>query len=146
MILADLAINHQQLQPLPDHAATIVARHHPHVDPPAVAAYWADRVEHLLRACVRDRELLPPEQSIDLLFHEFMSDDVATVEKIYEKAELPMTAAARASLDAYMAENPRGKHGRILYDLEGDFGVDPEALRERFDFYYKRFPIQVEGR
>ena len=116
------------------------------VDPPAVAAYWADRVEHLLRACVRDRELLPPEQSIDLLFHEFMSDDVATVEKIYEKAELPMTAAARASLDAYMAENPRGKHGRILYDLEGDFGVDPEALRERFDFYYERFPIQVEGR
>jgi hypothetical protein len=68
------------------------------------------------------------------------------VEKIYEKAELPMTAAARASLDAYMAENPRGKHGRILYDLEGDFGVDPEALRERFDFYYERFPIQVEGR
>ncbi|MGB5312379.1 MAG: sulfotransferase [Polyangiales bacterium] len=116
------------------------------VDPPAVASYWADRVEHLLRACVRDRELLPDHQSIDVVFHEFMADDVAVVERIYERAGLPMTSAARASLDAYMADNPRGKHGRIVYDLEGDFGVDPEAMRERFRFYYERFPIEVEGR
>jgi len=116
------------------------------VDPPAVASYWADRVEHLLRACVRDRGLLPDDQSIDVVFHELMADDVAVVERIYERAGLPMTSAARASLDAYMADNPRGKHGRIVYDLEGDFGVDPEAMRERFRFYYERFPIEVEGR
>ncbi len=116
------------------------------VDPPAVASYWADRVEHLLRACVRDRALLPDHQSIDVVFHEFMADDVAVVERIYARAGLPMTSAARASLDAYMAHNPRGKHGRIIYDLEGDFGVDPEAMRERFRFYYERFPIEVEGR
>ena len=116
------------------------------VDPPAVAAYWAERVEHLLRACVRDRELLPAGQSIDVLFHEFMADDVGMVERIYDVVGLPMTNEAHASLDAYMAENPRGKHGRILYDLEGDFGVDPGALRKRFDFYFERFPIQAEAR
>ena len=114
------------------------------VDPPAVAEYWADRVEHLLRACVRDRELLPTDQSIDVLFHEFMKDDVATVERIYQVAGLPMTEAARASLEAHMVENPRGKHGRIVYDLVGDFGVDPDALRSRFDFYYARFPVKIE--
>ena len=106
------------------------------VDPPAVAAYWADRVEHLLRACVRDRGLLPADRSIDVLFHEFMRDDVATVERIYDVAGLAMTDEARASLDAYMTKNPRGKHGRIVYDLFADFGVDPDALRSRFDFYY----------
>jgi hypothetical protein len=115
------------------------------VDPPAVAAYWAERVEHLLRACVRDRELLPAGQSIDVLFHEFMADDVAMVERIYDVAGLLMTDETRASLDAYMAGNPRGKHGRILYDLEGDFGVDPGALRKRFDFYFERFPIRAEA-
>jgi hypothetical protein len=56
-----------------------------------------------------------------------------------------MTAEARASLNQYMTENPRGKHGRILYDLPGDFGVDPEDLRKRFDFYYERFPVQMEA-
>jgi hypothetical protein len=44
-----------------------------------------------------------------------------------------------------MIDNPRGKHGRILYDLPGDFGVDPDELRERFGFYYERFPIQMEA-
>jgi hypothetical protein len=115
------------------------------VDPPAVAAYWSDRVEQLLRSCVRDRDRLPASQSIDVLFHEFMADDVAMVERIYEVAGLEMTAEARASLNQYMTENPRGKHGRILYDLPGDFGVDPEDLRKRFDFYYERFPVQMEA-
>jgi len=116
------------------------------VDPPFVASYWSERVERLLRACVRDRDLLPESQSIDVLFHEFMADDVAMVNRIYEVADLEMTPDARASLDRYMQENPRGKHGRILYDLKGDFGVDPDELRERFAFYYERFPIRVEER
>jgi len=116
------------------------------VDPPAVAAYWIDRVEKLLRSCVRDRELVPQAQSHDVLFHEFMSDDVGTVERIYEIARLPMSTEARAELERFMAENPRGKHGRILYDLKADFGVEPDSLRERFAFYFERFPIEVEGR
>jgi len=114
------------------------------VDPPAVAAYWIDRVERLLRACVRDRELLPESRSIDVLFHEFMADDVAMVERIYEVAGIEMNDDARSELEGYMAANPRGKHGRIVYDLPGDFGVDPELLRKRFDFYYERFPIKAE--
>ena len=115
-----------------------------HVDPPAVAAYWADRVEHMLRACVRDRDLLPKERSIDVPFAEFMADDVAMVARIYEVAGLPMSAQASAELDAYMKANPRGKHGRLVYDLAGDFDVDVDALRDRFAFYYERFNVQVE--
>jgi hypothetical protein len=88
---------------------------------------------------------LPASQSIDVLFHEFMADDLATVERIYEVADLEMTERARAELDRYMVENPRGKHGRIVYDLQGDFGVDPEVLRKRFDFYFERFAIKAEG-
>ncbi len=114
------------------------------VDPEAVAAYWIDRVEHLLRACVRDRELVPEAKSHDVRFHEFMADDVGMVARLYEVAGLDMTDAARVSLEHYLDENPRGKHGRIAYDLEGDFGVDPRALEERFAFYYERFGVQVE--
>jgi hypothetical protein len=113
------------------------------VDPRAVSAYWIDRIECLLRACVRDRDRIPASQSIDVLFHEFMADDVATVERIYELAGLAMTPEARAALDRFMAKNPRGKHGRILYDLKLDFGVDPEDLRKRFDFYFQRFPMEI---
>ena len=43
-----------------------------------------------------------------------------------------------------MAANPRGKHGRIAYDLRGDFGLDPAAVRARFGYYFERFPVAVE--
>jgi len=112
------------------------------VDPPAIASYWIDRIERLLRACVRDRDRIPRERSLDCRFHEFMADDVAMVERIYRLADLEMTPGARRALDDYMAANPRGKHGRIVYDLKADFGVDPDELRERFGFYVERFGVR----
>ena len=48
-----------------------------------------------------------------------------------------------------MASHPRGKNGRVVYDLEGDFGLDADELRERFAFYTDAFGIRlrdVEGR
>ncbi len=116
------------------------------VDPPAVAEYWCDRIETLLRACVRDRDRIPATQSLDVPFHEFMADDLGTVERTYALAQLELTDDARHSLEGFLRENPRGKHGRILYDLERDFGIDPNALRKRFDFYFERFPIRAEIR
>jgi hypothetical protein len=114
------------------------------VDLAGLAGYWIDRVERLLRACVRDRDRIPSERSQDVLFHEFMADDVGMVERIYARAGLAMTPEARTELDAHMAENPRGKHGQVVYDLRSDFGIDPAALRERFDFYFERFPVRAE--
>lgn len=114
------------------------------VDVDAIAAYWVDRIERLLRACVRDRHLAPAAASLDVLFHEFMADDLAMVERVYALAELPMTTAARAQLDAFLADNRRGKFGRVRYDLRRDFGIDPDQLRQRFAFYFERFPVRAE--
>jgi len=115
------------------------------VDTADIAEYWVDRIERLLRACVRDRDRLPAARSLDVLFHEFMADDVAMVERIYRLAGLPMTAKARARVDRIMQANPRGKYGRVAYDLCGDFGINPAALRNRFEFYLQRFNVGVEG-
>ena len=102
--------------------------------------YWSERIERLLRACVRDRDALPAAQTIDVPFNTFMADDIAVVEKIYQRADMPFEDRARRELDAYLQAHPRGKEGRIVYDLEGDFGISQEALRERFQFYFERFP------
>src|SRR6202023_3768198 len=56
----------------------------PEINPEELGTYWVDRVDRLLQACVRDRDLLPPDRTIDVLFHEFMADDVGVVERIYE--------------------------------------------------------------
>jgi Sulfotransferase family len=107
-------------------------------------AYWSDRVRRLLEASVRDRKLVPAERSLDVLFHEFMADDLATVERIYAVAGLPLTPEARAQIQAYLREHPRGKEGQVVYDLRRDFDTEPAELRRPFGFYLDRFPVRVE--
>ena len=71
---------------------------------------------------------------------------MATVERIYERAATPMTdEGARHNSTTYVSENPRGKHGQVVYDLVGDFGMKPADVRRRFDFYFDQFAIQAEN-
>jgi hypothetical protein len=107
-------------------------------DPEAIGAYWRDRVEGLLRACVEDRELLPAARSLDVRFDEFMADDVAMVERIYALADQPFTDGTRAAMLAYMNDHPRGRHGRVAYDL-APLGLDEGERRRALAFYTRRF-------
>jgi hypothetical protein len=108
--------------------------------------YWAKRVRQLLEASVRDRHLLPEGRTHDVLFHEFMADDVATVEKIYDVAGLEMTDDARGQIQAYLEAHPRGKEGQVVYDLRNDFGAEPADVRKGFEFYFERFAVREEVR
>jgi hypothetical protein len=145
---ATLVITHRDPLAVIQSAITMIAygdriRRDP-VDPRGTADYWIARIEHLLRACVRDRALWPAAVSLDVLFHQYMADEDGTLRAIYALAGLPLTPQAQRELARYLAENPRGKHGRVVYDLAGDFGADPAALRRRFAFYYERFPVEQE--
>ena len=115
------------------------------VDPPKIGHYWADRVETMLRGGMRDHHLLPADRSIDVRFDEFMADDLAMVERIYAVADQPFTPATRAAMEAFRVDHPRGVHGGVVYDLEGDFGLDPSALRERLRDYTDQYGVTVES-
>ena len=110
------------------------------VDAPGLAEYWVDRVERLLRAAVRDAHLISVDQRVDVEFGEFMQDDLAMAAKILQTAGMELTDRARAELEGYVAGNPRGKDGRVVYDLRRDFGLDPDDLYQRFEFYFDAFP------
>lgn len=107
-------------------------------DPAAIGRYWADRLEVMLRACDHDRGLLPPEQSVDVSFDEFMADDISMVRRIYELAGHPFDDDTRAAMDAYMTGHPRGRLGPVEYHAS-DVGLDQDDLARRFDFYSRRF-------
>jgi hypothetical protein len=111
-----------------------------HVDADGLAAYWADRVERLLRAATRDAGVIPADQRVDVEFGEFMSDDLAMGTRIIEATGMELTDEARGQLSTYLAGNPRGKEGRVVYDLRADFGIEPGELYERFGFYFEAFP------
>jgi hypothetical protein len=110
------------------------------IDADDLAGYWMDRLERLLRTAVEELHLVPGAQRIDVEFGEFMADDLAMATRILETAGLGNTEYSRAQLSGYLAGNPRHKEGRVLYDLRGDFGLDPAQVRERFSFYFEAFP------
>jgi hypothetical protein len=112
--------------------------YHDPVDPELFGSYWADRLERMLGACVRDRELLPADQSIDVRFNDFMRDDIAMVRRIYALADQPFTQQVEAAMATYMVEHPQGRHGRVDYRA-ADVGLHEAELVERFGFYTDRF-------
>ena len=112
-------------------------------DPVGLGHYWADRIETMLRRCVETRDHLPRAQSTDVLFHEYMGQELETARTIYAQAGLELDDASLAAIDAYQQAHPRGRYGRVLYDL-ADFDLDADVLRERFRFYTDRFPVRLE--
>lgn len=114
------------------------------VDAHAIGDYWVDRVERMLQACVRDIDNLPAEQVIHITFDQFMAQDIQTIERIYTLAGLPMTADVKSSMQAYITANPRGKYGRVCYDLKKYFGLNKDALYQRFKFYTDHFSVPLE--
>jgi hypothetical protein len=110
------------------------------VEPDELATYWIDRIERLLRAAVRDAHLIPAAQRVDVEFGAFMVDDLAMATTILTTAGLDVGDRHLDGLTTYLAGNPRGKDGRVIYDLRRDFGLEPDALYDRFAFYFDAFP------
>ncbi|BBZ36754.1 sulfotransferase family protein [Mycolicibacterium confluentis] len=100
--------------------------------------YWLGRIADLLDGCVRDRDVLPAEQSIDVRFEDFMADEQGTLRAIYERAGQPFGADVQAAMGQFLAEHPRGQYGGVLYD-PADLGLDPATVSERFQSYRERF-------
>ncbi|CAM8626925.1 Sulfotransferase family [Acidimicrobiia bacterium] len=113
------------------------------VDPVAISNYWADRLDDMLNAAMRDRELLATSQSMDIRFDQFMADDLGTIRSIYELAGQPMDAAAEAALANYGATHERERFGKVIYDVD-QIGIDVPARREQMRAYSERFGIPDE--
>ena len=106
--------------------------------------YWSDRVHRLLSACVRDRDLVPGERSIDISFHHLNGNEMPLLEQLYQRGEVDLTPQVRKCFQQYLDGNPRGKHGHIRYDLQRHFGISAAELRERFTFYFDKFDVRAE--
>jgi Sulfotransferase family len=118
---------------------TYSARMHRSVVPvEEIAAAWIDRLELMLAALVRDREVVDPERSIDVRFDDFMADEFGVAEQVYGLVGEPVTDDARAAMADYLVGHQRGRLGRVVTSCEM-FGLDKYDLRARFAPYVSRF-------
>jgi hypothetical protein len=105
-----------------------------------IAESWSQRLQLMLDALVRDRDLIPAERSIDVRFDEFLADELGTVAQIYALAGEPLTDAARTAMVEYLEQHTRNRLGRIATSAEM-FGLDEHDLPSRFARYRERFSV-----
>ena len=106
-----------------------------------VTARWTEGLERSLD--LRRNRRIPPERLVDLHYHEFVKDPMEAVRRIYSQFGMPLMRAADTRMRAFLAQNPKDKHGRHEYAL-GTFGLDPEDLARRFKAYSEYFGVPSE--
>ena len=105
---------------------------------------WLDKVEHMLHKTqsLRDTRVSTANQ-YDALYADISTDWESVMRDIYQFLDLPLTAEARAGMDAWLAENRQHKHGAHKYRLE-NFGLSAGQVDEKLMFYRERFNIPYE--
>ena len=103
---------------------------------PAVLEYYARSLERGLAA----RERLDPRRFADVDYRELVADPLAAARGVYARFDLPLPASASRALEEHARANPQGRHGAHEYAL-ADYGLTPEAVRQRLAAYVERFGL-----
>jgi hypothetical protein len=111
-------------------------------NPHQIAADWAERWARALDDFLSVRDGAPPAQFLDLHYDSIEDDPLAAIERVYDFLGWSLTDAARAAMTAFLAANPKNKHGAHRYTLE-QFGLDRAALARRFGRYCERFKLRA---
>jgi hypothetical protein len=102
------------------------------------------RMQHgLLRGLVNDIDSMtgPVEH---VYFDKFMQDKHGTIERVYKAAGMDFDSATEQRISEELNTHTRGRHGRFVYDLEGDWGLTRDQVRKEFAYYIDRFPVAIE--
>lgn len=93
-----------------------------------------------LRRVIAFRDAGNDDRFFDIHFAPFQKDPFPILEQLYGFLGEELTAETRARMAAWRERMPREKHGSHTYDPAA-FGIDVDALRERFRFYSNRFGV-----
>ena len=115
------------------------------VDPKALARDWTPRLARALEHAMDVRSRLGDDDPrfFDMQFPDLVADPMAVVERIYAHFDIELTPEARAPMQAFIDDNPQGKHGAHRYHPH-DYGLDVSETRERFKRYSERYGIREE--
>jgi len=114
------------------------------VDPRALGQqqlhWWADSLDEAMAA--REKHSDKADQFIDIQFEEVVADPVAALGRAYERFDIRWSSDIEGCMRAFLADNPRGKHGTHHYEIE-DFGMTLDQIRERFEGYCTAYEIPL---
>ncbi len=116
-----------------------------HVDRAQVGQDWMEMLSVYTQTFEADRARLEPQhpgQFLDFHHDDFVADPWPCIEAIYAACGIEPGSEARDNMAAWLAANPRGKHGKHHYRLE-DYGITLADVNELFGEYVERYGLAM---
>jgi Sulfotransferase family len=110
---------------------------------PYIAKHWPAMLEESVRRIDAFRDAHPEHPIVDVQYTDLVRDPVSTVRAIYAAVGDELDQRGAAAISAYVEAHPRGQFGAHRYDVD-EFGLDAEALAERFASYSERYAVPRE--
>jgi LPS sulfotransferase NodH len=108
-----------------------------------IARHWTNLLAEMTERVDRFRDAHGDMRFIDLQYSELLRDPIASMSRLYECLDRPVTAALEARWSEFLSENPQDKHGRHDYGL-AELGLDRAEIDERFARHVARYEIPRE--
>lgn len=108
-----------------------------------IAEHWTQMLADSVDRTEAFRLAHPEHEIIDVHYADLVGDPLRTIETIYAASDRELDDRARNAVAAYVSANPKGQFGTHGYRLE-DFGLQADAVRERFAEYVERYGIPAE--
>jgi len=110
------------------------------VDPVAVGETLLKTFDKMIERTLAYKQKHGWNSIYDLQYAAVMRDPIGEMKKLYRHFGEPLTPTAEAAMQAYLADNPQGKHGKHVYTLE-EYGLSKAQVREHFREYCRKFEI-----
>jgi len=94
--------------------------------------------------CIEQRKRIGEERIIDVHQSEIDRDPLGTLSRVYKFLGYEFTPPLRDKIVAWQEQHRSGAHGTHKYTAE-QFGLSKAQIRSDYDFYIKRFGVEIEG-
>jgi hypothetical protein len=145
---AQLAMTHRDPVDVVGSACSLIKAVRPmysdKVDPEVIGQQMVETFTIMIERQNAYRDRHGEDAIFDIHYEEQMRDPIGQMKKLYSHFDEPFTAAAENAMTAYLARNPKGKHGKHEYSLE-EYGLTKEGVRRQFKDYVERFSIPTKN-
>ena len=107
-----------------------------------VGRHALDRCAVAMERALEARDAAAGRGFVDIAYTELAADPLGTVRRLYRRLGQPLDDAVAAAMAAWVADNPRHKHGRHDYTLD-QFGLSPTEVADRLADYRERFGAEI---
>lgn len=129
------------LQTIPSYCSMVASFSRPStdmLDMEWIGRHWSERWAENMNLTMKTRASADPHLFIDIPYLDALKKPMEQAEKIYAQMGRELTDAARTSMQAWLKENEKDKHGKHDYSVD-DYDLSNERILELFGEYRDRF-------